>query len=308
MRIEISRILHNSFAITWGNSGSHDYRLIYTERTLYNNGHIFLFSRCDVWHSIDVLASTASILNLSMISLDRYWAITDPIAYPSKMYTGRALCFIGLVWICSAAISFPAILWWRSVAPASPAPHVCLFTDDAVYLVFSSLISFYIPISIILFAYYKIYVAATEQIHSLKVGAKVMHTPNGDGGETMTLRIHRGGYIAQHQQRRFQNEQVAYSRAANSDSENESPVHIVRNNHSLSRGDHASLPLAGTNQHDDVINPQSDVKPSRMISKKWKHFALSRRISKLAKEQKSSKNSRYSNGSILSLLGSVLCD
>ena len=42
MRIEISRILHNSFAITWGNSGSHnfcpntDYRLIYTERTLYN--------------------------------------------------------------------------------------------------------------------------------------------------------------------------------------------------------------------------------------------------------------------------------
>ena len=25
MRIEISRILHNSFAIAWGNSGSHDF-------------------------------------------------------------------------------------------------------------------------------------------------------------------------------------------------------------------------------------------------------------------------------------------
>ena len=43
MRIEISRILYNSFAITWGNSGSHnlsvntDYQLIYTKRTLYNN-------------------------------------------------------------------------------------------------------------------------------------------------------------------------------------------------------------------------------------------------------------------------------
>ena len=42
MRIEISRILHNSFAIIWGNSGSHDfsvntnYQLIYTKRTLYN--------------------------------------------------------------------------------------------------------------------------------------------------------------------------------------------------------------------------------------------------------------------------------
>ena len=43
MRIEISRILHNSFTIVWGNSGSHnlsvntDYQLIYTERTLYNS-------------------------------------------------------------------------------------------------------------------------------------------------------------------------------------------------------------------------------------------------------------------------------
>ena len=42
MRIEISRILHKSFAITWTNSGSHDFRantdyqLIYMERTLYN--------------------------------------------------------------------------------------------------------------------------------------------------------------------------------------------------------------------------------------------------------------------------------
>ena len=41
MKIEISKILHNSFAIAWENSGSHDfsvntdYQLIYTERTLY---------------------------------------------------------------------------------------------------------------------------------------------------------------------------------------------------------------------------------------------------------------------------------
>jgi dopamine D1-like receptor len=195
---------------------------------------------CDVWHSFDVLASTASILNLSVIALDRYWAITDPIAYPGRMSTARAFVFIGLVWVCSAAISFPAIAWWRHSAAASatatiPAPAIddvavrslgsdktsfgvrqepvamtttrtsepvspesCQFTEDSGYLIFSSLISFYGPVSVILFAYYRIYAAAAAQLRSLERGSKVLTTTdgvsvtNGSSG-VMTLRIHRGG-------------------------------------------------------------------------------------------------------------------
>ena len=75
----------------------------------------WLFGRdwCDVWHSFDVLASTASILNLSIIALDRYLAITNAIRYPQRMTTHRIMLLISLVWVLSAAISFPAILWWR---------------------------------------------------------------------------------------------------------------------------------------------------------------------------------------------------
>ncbi len=213
---------------------------------------------CDVWHSLDVLASTASILNLSVISLDRYWAITDPIAYPGKMSTGRAFILIALVWICSAAISFPAILWWRSVSTDRPPPHVCSFTDDPGYLIFSSIVSFYCPMFIIIFAYYKIYQAASAQTRSLKTGSKVMSS-NGVDGEVMTLRIHRGG------QNRYNSETIHYARAANSDSENDSPSHLIRG------------------------NSDEEVKPSRMISRKWKHFALSRKLSKIAKEQKAAR-------------------
>ncbi|KAK2151637.1 hypothetical protein LSH36_356g03069 [Paralvinella palmiformis] len=216
---------------------------------------------CDVWHSFDVLASTASILNLSVISLDRYWAITDPIAYPGRMSVGRALILIALVWICSAAISFPAILWWRAVIVHPQSPQTCFFTEDAGYLIFSSIVSFYFPVSIILFAYYRIYRAASIQTRSLKAGSKVM-VSDGVNGEAMTLRMHRGG--ARMHERHVG---TRYARA-NSDSDPEcSPAHGYA---------HATLAYG-------------EARPSRMISRKWKHFAISRKLSKVAKERKAAK-------------------
>lgn len=154
---------------------------------------IFGQDLCDVWHSIDVLASTASILNLCVISLDRYWAITDPISYPCRMTQARATTLIAVVWVCSALISFPAIAWWRAVTKLPPAAFQCAFTDDVGYLVFSSTVSFYAPLMVMVFTYYRIYRAAAEQTRNLKLGCKQVQSSNGD--ESVTLRIHRGGML-----------------------------------------------------------------------------------------------------------------
>jgi dopamine D1-like receptor len=44
---------------------------------------------CDTWIAFDVMCSTASILNLCAISLDRYIHIKDPLRYLTDGHRGR---------------------------------------------------------------------------------------------------------------------------------------------------------------------------------------------------------------------------
>ena len=60
---------------------------------------------CDLWHSVDVLASTSSILHLCVISLDRWGITADPgISWEAapyyKMLKQLSLLFILNVSTC----------------------------------------------------------------------------------------------------------------------------------------------------------------------------------------------------------------
>ncbi|XP_069090890.1 D(1B) dopamine receptor [Pleurodeles waltl] len=138
-------------------------------------GHWPFGAFCNIWIAFDIMCSTASILNLCMISVDRYWAISNPFRYERKMTPRAALVMIGTAWTLSVLISFiPVQLDWHRSGAESPRSNHTISQDcdsslNRTYAISSSLISFYIPVAIMIVTYTRIYRIAQVQIRRISI-------------------------------------------------------------------------------------------------------------------------------------------
>ena len=199
-------------------------------------------SFCSIWLAVDVLLCTASILNLCAISFDRYLAVSRPIRYPSIMSRRRGKFIVCFVWILSLMISLPPLIGWNDENNGVEKEYETIsssnvntiyethtkgglflnneFTVNGTeciktypecnliatkgYRIYSALGSFYIPMLIMVFFYFKIYSAATKTAISLKTGI-LMSKSGADSSsnnkfkalDSVTLRVHRGGSCIQ---------------------------------------------------------------------------------------------------------------
>lgn len=96
---------------------------------------------------------TASILNLCAISIDRYTAVAMPMLYNTRYSSKRRVTvMITIVWVLSFTISCPLLFGLNNTDQ-----NECIIANPA-FVVYSSIVSFYVPFIVTLLVYIKIYI------------------------------------------------------------------------------------------------------------------------------------------------------
>ncbi|XP_018422437.1 PREDICTED: 5-hydroxytryptamine receptor 7 [Nanorana parkeri] len=122
-------------------------------------GGKWLFGKvfCNVFIAMDVMCCTASIMTLCVISVDRYLGITRPLTYPARQNGKLMAKMVFIVWLLSASITLPPLFGW---AQNVTVERMCLISQDFGYTVYSTAVAFYIPMTVMLIMYQRIFIAA----------------------------------------------------------------------------------------------------------------------------------------------------
>ncbi|CAH1396884.1 unnamed protein product [Nezara viridula] len=152
---------------------------------------LFGYIMCDAWNSLDVYFSTASILHLCCISVDRYYAIVKPLKYPINMTKKVVAIMLLSIWVAPSFIFIPVLCGWYA-APGLEEyrvthPDECTFKANNIYAIVSSLVSFWIPCTIMVFTYLAIFKEATRQEKQLhaRIGNQMLLSNRDCNGDTL---------------------------------------------------------------------------------------------------------------------------
>ncbi|XP_072554479.1 muscarinic acetylcholine receptor M4-like isoform X2 [Paramormyrops kingsleyae] len=130
---------------------------------------------CDLWLALDYVVSNASVMNLLIISFDRYFCVTKPLTYPTKRTTKMAGLMIAAAWILSFILWAPAILFWQFiVGERTVDPRECYiqFLSNPVVTFGTAIAAFYLPVIIMTILYIHISLASRSRLKNPKAEPK----------------------------------------------------------------------------------------------------------------------------------------
>ncbi|XP_065111876.1 trace amine-associated receptor 4-like [Paramisgurnus dabryanus] len=137
---------------------------------------------CKVHSSMDMMLCTSSLLHLSLISIDRYWAICDPLKYRMRITNNTVTVFITFTWIFSFVYNFSVVFSGVSaVGLEAYILQMSCFGGCAVFInkewgLISFILSFIIPGTIMSSLYIIIFTVVRKHVKVLSEKVSVTTT------------------------------------------------------------------------------------------------------------------------------------
>uniref|UniRef100_A0AAU0USH8 Ser-5 n=1 Tax=Meloidogyne graminicola TaxID=189291 RepID=A0AAU0USH8_9BILA len=163
---------------------------------IYLTQRKWIFGRllCKIWVGADVIFCTCSVVTICVISVDRYFAVTKPLRYKSLITTFKIIIVIVCIWIFSFGVLLCTIRWDFELNQNN---YTCFAGHEIRYLAHSVVFAFFLPASVTLTLYWRIYRLAQNRQKALDRGFLMIlgHNMNfltNTLSQTTALRVHVG--------------------------------------------------------------------------------------------------------------------
>lgn len=141
---------------------------------------------CDSWLSVDYLASNASVLNLLVISFDRYFSVTRPLTYRVRRTTKKAALMIFSAWAISAVVWPPWIIAWPYIEGKRTIPdndcYIQFIYSNEYMSIVTVMIAFFVPVTIMIGLYVRVWWETVKRqkdlVHLQAAGKKASRKSN----------------------------------------------------------------------------------------------------------------------------------
>ncbi|XP_031162443.1 trace amine-associated receptor 13c-like [Sander lucioperca] len=149
---------------------------------------------CATYSLLSGIITSASIGDIVLISVDRYVAICDPLHYTTRITVNRVKLCVCLCWLCSVSYNFLFVKDdLTQLGRYNSCYGECVLFYDFVSRVIDLVLTFFLPVTVIIALYLRIFAVAVSQArvmrsHITAVTLQLSVTPKAKKSELKAAR------------------------------------------------------------------------------------------------------------------------
>ncbi|XP_039673269.1 trace amine-associated receptor 13c-like [Perca fluviatilis] len=124
---------------------------------------------CFLYNYLSTIITVSSIVDMVLISVDRYVSICDPLHYTTKVTVNRVKLCVCLCWLYSVSYSF---LYLKDVL-TQPGRYnscygECVLVIDNISVTIDLVLTFLVPVTVIIALYLRVFAVAVSQARAMR--------------------------------------------------------------------------------------------------------------------------------------------